>query len=119
LLAIAAHSQPESQSVLAQQLGIDRTVMTYLLDDLERAGLVERHPDPSDRRNRRIRPTERGFEVLDVLESRLDAIEAHVLAPLSDADRETFKSLLEQVAGHVNAADPVGSACEVVEDLQG
>ena len=34
------------QLALAQQLGIDRTVMTYLLDDLERAGLVERRPGP-------------------------------------------------------------------------
>lgn len=119
VLATAARRLPGSQSALAQQLGIDRTVMTYLLDDLERAGLVERRSDPADRRNRQIRPTERGYEVLDVLESRLDAIEAHVLAALSDADREMFKSLLKQVAGHVNAADPVASACEVVEDLKG
>ena len=31
--------------------------MTYLLDDLEAAGLVERRPDPTDRRARRVAPT--------------------------------------------------------------
>ncbi|MGW1544775.1 MarR family transcriptional regulator [Streptomyces sp. NPDC002309] len=40
--------------------GVDRTVMTYLLDDLERAGPVERRPDPSDRRSRHVVATEHG-----------------------------------------------------------
>jgi DNA-binding MarR family transcriptional regulator len=119
VLASACRGLPGSQSALAQQLGIDRTVMTYLLDDLERAGLVERRPDPTDRRNRQILPTDAGHELLDTLERRLGAIETHVLAGLSESERETLKSLLGQVAGHVNAADPVGSTCEVVEDLKG
>jgi DNA-binding MarR family transcriptional regulator len=118
VMAAAARSRVQSQSALAQQLGIDRTVLTYLIDDLERFGLVERRPNPDDRRNRQIWPTERGAEALDIFESRLDAAETHVLSALSESDRETFKALLRQVASHVNAADPVGSACEVVEDLK-
>src|SRR4051794_10590171 len=54
LLTIAARALPVTQLAIAQQLGVDRTVMTYLLDDLEDAGLVERQPDPTDRRARRI-----------------------------------------------------------------
>ncbi len=34
--------------------------MTYLLDDLEAAGLIERRPDPSDRRARRLAATPHG-----------------------------------------------------------
>lgn len=35
VLRAAAHDTPGSQAALAQRLNIDRTVMTYLLDDLE------------------------------------------------------------------------------------
>src|SRR5579862_4539501 len=60
VLAATARSDPRSQLELASHLGVDRTVMTYLLDDLEKAGLVERRPDPADRRARRIAATEAG-----------------------------------------------------------
>ena len=47
VLSAAARDEPGSQAAMAQSLGIDRTVMTYLLDDLEAARLVERHADPA------------------------------------------------------------------------
>jgi len=72
-----------SQLELAHHLGVDRTVMTYLLDDLERAGLIERHPDPADRRARRIAATARGSELLDDLDQRLRAAEDQVLGRAS------------------------------------
>src|SRR5262249_494845 len=50
VLATTNSEGPKRQLDLAAQLGVDRTVMTYLLDDLEKAGLVQRRPDPADRR---------------------------------------------------------------------
>src|SRR5204862_8339718 len=46
----AAQGVVRTQLALAQHLGVDRTVMTYLIDDLEAAKLIERRPDPTDRR---------------------------------------------------------------------
>src|ERR1700733_9601695 len=60
VLRASARSDPRSQLELASHLGVDRTVMTYLLDDLEGAGLIRRHPDPADRRARRIVATTAG-----------------------------------------------------------
>src|SRR6202044_518662 len=60
VLAAAAGDEHGSQLALAQHLGVDRTVMTYLLDDLEAAGLIERRPDPADRRARRGGSTPHG-----------------------------------------------------------
>jgi DNA-binding MarR family transcriptional regulator len=62
VLATASRGEPGSQLKLAHHLGVDRTVMTYLLDDLEGAGLIERRPDPADRRARRILVTALGHE---------------------------------------------------------
>ena len=68
VLAAAATGAAGSQLALGRQLGVDRTVMTYLLDELEQAGLVERTPDPTDRRARRITLTEDGRARLCALE---------------------------------------------------
>jgi DNA-binding MarR family transcriptional regulator len=40
--------------------------MTYLLDDLEAASLIERRPDPADRRARRIVATQKGNELAEL-----------------------------------------------------
>ncbi|WP_394615838.1 MarR family winged helix-turn-helix transcriptional regulator [Lentzea sp. JNUCC 0626] len=117
ILTAATRDQPESQSALCAQLGIDRTVMTYLLDDLERAALVERRPAPTDRRTRLVVATEVGRKRLTELDLRLEHAEAHVLSSLPSADQATFKELLCRLAGHVNELDPVPSACQVVQDI--
>ena len=111
VLAAATRGEPGSQLELAQHLGIDRTVMTYLLDDLERAGLIERRPDPADRRARRIVATVAGRDLLGVLDRRLSAAEQQVLAGLdSEPDRRAFRALLRQAATHASAQDPAAAA---------
>ena len=117
VLTAATRDQPESQSALCQQLGIDRTVMTYLLDDLERANLVARRPAPADRRTRHVVATETGRTRLADLDRRLAHAEAHVLSGLSAAEQQGLKTLLTRLATHVNALDPVDSTCAVVEDI--
>jgi DNA-binding MarR family transcriptional regulator len=118
VLASAARGQPGSQLELARHLGVDRTVMTYLLDDLEKAGLIERRPDPQDRRARQIVATASGRERLGYLDRQMQAAEQHVLAGLdSEADRRAFRALLFQLAAHAHVLDPVHSSCEVVADV--
>src|SRR4030088_697799 len=63
ILSAAAQGAVNSQLALAQHLGVDRTVMTYLLDDLEAAELIERRPDPLDRRSRHIVATAPGQQL--------------------------------------------------------
>src|SRR6266571_343451 len=105
VLAAATREEPGSQLALAQHLGVDRTVMTYLLDSLAEAGLIERRPDPADRRARRIVATTRGRALLDGLGERLRAAEDQVLAGLDRADdREAFRTLLQRLALHAATA---------------
>ena len=102
---------------MAQRLGIDRTVMTYLLDDLEGAGLVERQPDLADRRSRRVVATVRGRAVLDDLDASFARAEQHLLGALGPEDQAAFRKLLGELAAHVNDLDPVATACDAVEDI--
>jgi DNA-binding MarR family transcriptional regulator len=117
VLSAAAQDEPGSQATLAARLGIDRTVMTYLLDDLVKAGLVERRQDPCDRRARLVVATDHGMTVLADLQSRFTLAEQHVLAGLSPQEQATFRALLAATARHVNDPDPVHSACQAVEDI--
>jgi DNA-binding MarR family transcriptional regulator len=116
VLATACGEGPKRQLELAGQLGVDRTVMTYLLDDLEKAGLVERRPDPSDRRARLIAPTQKGRETLCDLERSLQAAEEEVLGSLDDGERTVFRMLLQRLAMKADAVDPLHNACTLAED---
>jgi DNA-binding MarR family transcriptional regulator len=85
--------------------------MTYLLDSLAEAGLVERRPDPADRRARRIVATARGRVLLDGLGERLREVEDQVLAGLDEAgDRQAFRTLLQRLALHAATALDSASA---------
>jgi MarR family transcriptional regulator for hemolysin len=114
VLSTAVHSSVGSQLALAQHLGIDRTMVTYLIDDLEAAGLIERRPDPADRRARQVIATANGAELLVTLDRRLSAAEDHLLAPLDDEARKTFRAQVRLLATRANALDPVESPCELV-----
>src|SRR5438067_4129792 len=62
VLSELAEAGPRPQIDLATATRTDRTVMTYLLDDLEEKHLIERTRDPSDRRSYQIHLTRRGEE---------------------------------------------------------
>jgi DNA-binding MarR family transcriptional regulator len=106
VLATSGRGEPSSQVALAQHLGVNRTVMTYLLDDLERADLVERRPDPTDRRARRVVITERGRTLLRALQERLDRAEDEVLRALDEEERASLRSLMLRLATSLAPADP-------------
>jgi DNA-binding MarR family transcriptional regulator len=114
-LSAAAHGTVGSQLALAQHLGVDRTVMTYLLDDLEGAGLIERRPDPADRRARRIVATKKGGKLLAALDDRLQTAEAHLLTPLDPKARESFRAQLRVLATRIDAVDPPENPCDLAD----
>ncbi|MCU1494593.1 MAG: transcriptional regulator, MarR family [Acidimicrobiaceae bacterium] len=98
VLASVAQDRPRSQLALALQLGIDKTAMTYLLDELEVAGLVERRPDPADRRQRQIVLTPLGLHSLSEFGDRFEAAEDRLLSSLTSAESVAFREMLERVA---------------------
>jgi len=115
VLTSAVHDGAGNQADLAVQLGIDRTVLTYLIDDLEECGLVERQADPRDRRRRRIAATHNGTTVWTQRCAALEHVERHLLGSLG-ADADTFRLLLRHLAAHTDEFDP--STSEAVEHLE-
>jgi DNA-binding MarR family transcriptional regulator len=98
VLMTAARGRPRSQLALARELGLDKTVMTHLLDELEQAGLTQRQPDPSDRRVRQILITGAGKKQLLSSHQRMTNTEHAFLAALSVAEAVAFRAFVERVA---------------------
>jgi MarR family transcriptional regulator, transcriptional regulator for hemolysin len=118
-LSGAAHCSARNQAELARQLGVDRTVMVYLVDDLAKAGLVERIADPADRRSRLIRATPAGGAQLVSSQRAIEEAEATVLAPLSPAEQSQLRCMLQSLASHhIAHAGGAADACTVAAELR-
>ncbi|WKE73541.1 MarR family winged helix-turn-helix transcriptional regulator [Streptomyces sp. WP-1] len=98
VLVALASGEPPSQLALAKAVSLDRTVMTYLLDDLEAHGLVTRRPDPRDRRARQVLLTGTGRTRLAEVRHQLAAAEAELLTGLDERDALQLRTLLARVA---------------------
>ncbi|TQJ22181.1 DNA-binding MarR family transcriptional regulator [Micromonospora sp. A202] len=118
LLTAAINGPSRNQGAIAEELGLDRTVLTYLIDDLERPGFVARRADPADRRNRLIDVTDAGRAAWEQRRSALRQVESHLLGSLAPADAATLRTLLQQVACSAQAVDPLRDLCEVVAQVQ-
>jgi DNA-binding MarR family transcriptional regulator len=71
--------------------------MTKRLDRMATAGLVERHPDPTDRRGTLVRLTPRGRRTIDTALPVHVANEADLLAALTRAERRSLDALLQKL----------------------
>jgi DNA-binding MarR family transcriptional regulator len=93
-----------SPSELAEAAILTSGAMTNRLDRLEDRGLVERHPDPNDRRGLSVRLTEKGSGVVDkALEIRSDHA-SRALASLSESERVQLVGLLRKLVAARAAA---------------
>lgn len=111
VLSMATGGPCGTQAAMAERIGVDRTVMTHLIDDLEAVGLVERKPDPTDRRARRIELTPRGQATYAELAARIDQVERTVLSGLDDASIDELRGLLLRAASALDD-QPIDS-CDV------
>jgi DNA-binding MarR family transcriptional regulator len=95
LLSILERHGPTRVSVLAQKLAITARSVTEAVDALERDGLVQREPDPGDRRAVLVTLTEQGAQVIHAAaQPRLDAMK-RTFGALSSDQRMQLKALLD------------------------
>jgi DNA-binding MarR family transcriptional regulator len=105
VLAYVARSEGSNQAALADMLDIEPITLVRLLDKLEAAGLVERRPDPADRRVRRLFLTAATGPLLEQLQGLASETREAALAGLSDAERQQLTDLLMKVRGNLSGRD--------------
>ncbi|WP_460333111.1 MarR family winged helix-turn-helix transcriptional regulator [Actinoallomurus acanthiterrae] len=87
LLAALQEFGPASQAELGRRTGIDRSDVVAALNELAEKKLIERSPDPDDRRRNIITITTAGRDRLEHLTAVLTEIQDALLAPLGTRTR--------------------------------
>jgi DNA-binding MarR family transcriptional regulator len=98
MLSHLAASEGQSQRALSIALGIHRSAVVALVDDLEQRGLAVRRRDPADRRAYTLYLTPSGCDLLADLKRIAAEHEAELLTALDASERSQLISLLQRVA---------------------
>lgn len=86
-----------TQIQLAELCGLDKTTMVVTVDELEAAGLAERHPSPTDRRARIISVTAAGRRAAAEAQQIVERVQDEVLAVVPAGEREALVSGLARL----------------------
>jgi DNA-binding MarR family transcriptional regulator len=100
VLATLDEFGPASQAELSNRTGIYRSDLVAVINELADRGLVERTPNPADRRQNVITVTKQGHRQLLKLDKLLADVETEVLAPLTPPQREQLAQLLTALVNH-------------------
>jgi DNA-binding MarR family transcriptional regulator len=97
LRVLADAPDPVRMGTLADRLAVEAPHVSRQVQRLERAGLVERVPDPDDGRAQRVRITERGAETVECVRAVVRRRMAEALADWSDEDRHRLAVLCHRM----------------------
>jgi MarR family transcriptional regulator for hemolysin len=93
----------DTQSELAQELGITGATLTHHLNALERKGLVRRWREDSNRRVQRVELTDDGIELFNRLREVARRHDLLLRSQLTDDELEQLGDLLERLEAGVQA----------------
>ena len=111
LLNVIGAREGAIQQELGSLLGIDRSTMVSLIDQLEQAGLANRRPSARDRRAREVAITPKGRRQLERARELISQVEDEVLAGLTTKQRREMVALLRRALQSA-PAQPLWSADE-------
>ncbi|KZM70506.1 MarR family transcriptional regulator [Nocardia terpenica] len=97
---------PLPQGELGKRIGVDRTTIVGVADALERAGLIERRRDASDRRAYELHLTASGRRLQRSIDQAMNDAEREIFSPLTATERERFIELCRRLV----AGGPAASA---------
>jgi DNA-binding MarR family transcriptional regulator len=98
-LRVLKRRGPMRLSELSEQLQIAPRSTTEVADALESRGLIERRPDPSDRRATLVEVTGHGTEILDAIRAARGTEAERVFGQLSQTDRTHLARILRKLRG--------------------
>jgi len=98
VLELAGDGGRTSQREIADFLRLDPSQVVALVDQLQKANLVAREPDPRDRRANVIVATPLGLETLEKARAKVRLTEQSLHSGLSARERATLADLLRKTA---------------------
>lgn len=105
IIAHLARHDGMVQTQLAQMLDVGKASLGALLDRLEATEFIERRPEPTDRRAKRVFLTKNSQQLLEKLVAAEAAFNATILANLTDKDRSELVRLLSTIKEALSTMD--------------
>lgn len=99
-LVYAARFGELRQHVLAERMGLEAMTLSAYLDRLEQRGLVQRVPDPSDRRAKLVRLTGEADGALEAILRVGLEVRARARSGVSEEEWSSLQDLLKRVRGN-------------------
>lgn len=103
-LSHAARAGAVRQTMLAERMGVEAMTLSTALDRLEAHGLVERRPDPADRRAKLVHLTEAGQGMLDRIQPIAAGMRADASKGIAPEDWQRFLDTLKLVRANLTDA---------------
>jgi MarR family transcriptional regulator for hemolysin len=91
-----------SQARLAELVEVDAMAMVRIVDRMEADGLLERRPDPADRRARCLYLTAKAKPLLDEIWRLAELTRAEILAGIGKAERDVFMDVLQRIHDNIS-----------------
>lgn len=95
-----------NQAMLADILEVETITVGRMVDRLAEAGLVERRPDPADRRMWRLFLTERAHAMLEALRDIGEDVRAEMMQGITDAEAEQMAETLTRLRANLSGRAP-------------
>lgn len=96
-LSLTVHYPQITQSELARMMGIERSGLVAIVDELEAKDCLRRVQVPSDRRVQALVPTEHGREVYEAAINTVRAHEDRLFSEMTSEEKATLLSLLKKI----------------------
>lgn len=100
-LGYLSRNEGINQIRLADLIELEPMTLVHLLDRMEKAGWVERRPDPRDRRARCLYLGAKAKPVFTAIWRMADETRNEALTGLSERERETFAAMLERIRSNL------------------
>ena len=100
-LRIIIHTPGMSQRELADRLHIQRATVTVMLQKMERAGYVDRRPDPMDQRISRIYPTQAAVQLDEEERRSVDGYFGQVFQNFTPQELQQMNEMLERLGRNI------------------
>lgn len=123
LAIVDGAGEPITPGEIAERAIIAAASTTSVLDTLEKRGLVERRPHPTDRRKLLIDLTPEGRSTIDQILPGIHRLETKVMSALTTAERRLLLALIAKVQASVSLvaeepAERLGGVRNVPERLR-
>jgi MarR family transcriptional regulator, transcriptional regulator for hemolysin len=106
--ALASLSRHETEGViqadLARELEVGKVTVGGLIDRLETSGIVERRGDPTDRRTRRVYITDKGYDIIEDMQSIGRELNSVILNGVSEAQIHEAEEVLHTMKVNLREA---------------